>query len=121
MSEQESLWFDLTVEDAVRVRDFYVATLGWTFDPMSMDAYDDFVMKAKGTAVAGICHARGPNEGFPPVWLPYFEVDSLKESLAICQAQGGTQVTEVRSTVPGMKYVVIRDPAGACAALFERV
>ena len=120
MSEIEQLWVDLTVEDAERVRDFYAATVGWTPAPVSMGTYEDFAMEAGGTAIAGICHARGVNAELPPVWLPYFNVDSLEDSLATCRAQGGSQVTEIRSVGAGMRYAVIQDPAGAYAALIER-
>ena len=119
MAKQEPLWIDLTVEDAPHLKDFYAATVGWTSSPVSMGAYDDFLMKADDQPVAGICHARGPNTGMPPAWLPYFKVESLNESLDICRAQGGSQVTEVRTVNGNMKYAVIKDPAGAYAALFE--
>jgi catechol-2,3-dioxygenase len=32
-------WFDLTVSDAVEVRDFYQAVVGWTTSPVDMGGY----------------------------------------------------------------------------------
>ena len=124
MSEEnnnsEPLWIDLTVDDAGALRGFYERVAGWSSDPLSMGEYDDYVMKRKGETIAGICHARGPNVDMPPVWLPYFEVDSLDASLRACADLGGTQVGSVRSHGDSMRYVVVRDPAGAHSVLFER-
>ena len=38
-------WRDLTINDAVGVKDFYSAVVGWTSEPVSMGEYDDFIMK----------------------------------------------------------------------------
>ena len=120
MNEPGTLeWIDLTVEDAEHVRDFYADIVGWTPEPVSMGEYDDYNMVTAGEPVAGVCHARGSNAALPPVWLPYFRVSNLEQSLARCLKRGGQVVAGPRSAGPGMQYGVIRDPAGAAAALFE--
>src|SRR5690606_35650708 len=54
------LWTDLTVPDAERVRDFYEGVVGWTPTAVEMGGYADWSMETDdGTAVAGVCHARG--------------------------------------------------------------
>jgi predicted enzyme related to lactoylglutathione lyase len=113
-------WFDLTVPDAVAVRDFYTAVTGWTAAGLDMGGYEDFVMsRPDGDAVAGICHARGGNAGLPPQWLLYIIVADLDASLAQCLERGGEVITGPKGAGPGKRYAVIRDPAGAAAALFE--
>jgi predicted enzyme related to lactoylglutathione lyase len=113
------VWFDLTVPDAERVRDFYASVVGWQAQPVSMGDYDDFAMDANGETVAGICHARGINAGQPPQWLPYIAVDDLDASLERCRAAGGTAVTDVRDMGDGTRFCVIRDPAGAVVGLMQ--
>ncbi|MEC9372815.1 MAG: VOC family protein, partial [Planctomycetota bacterium] len=70
------VWRDLTVDDAERVSKFYEEVVGWTRDPVSMGAYNDFNMMAEGASdpTAGVCHARGPNAGLPAQWLMYVRV-----------------------------------------------
>lgn len=114
-------WIDLTVDDAEGVRDFYAAVAGWKVEPVTMGDYDDYSMLADGSAVAGICHARGSNADLPPVWLPYFGVDDLDASLERCCTAGGKVISGPRSAGPGMRFAVVRDPAGAAAALIESV
>ena len=113
-------WFDLTVEDAEHVRDFYQAVVGWKAAPLSMGDYDDFVMSTSdGTPVAGVCHARGSNAGLPAQWLLYGNVDDIEASRDACTAGGGTLLTPVKHATGHGSYCVIRDPAGAVLALFQ--
>lgn len=120
MTESGS-WTDLTVPQASDLRDFYAGIMGWRAEPVDMGGYEDFVMKDERGTVCGICHARGPNTGIPPVWLPYFRVASLQASLESCELRGGRIVRAPQDCGPEMRIAVIQDPAGAFAALFEAV
>jgi hypothetical protein len=112
-------WIDMTVEDAPRIRDFYKQVVGWGHDDVPMGDYPDFSMTAAdGEAVAGICHARGSNAELPGGWLIYITVGDIDASVAACEAQGGELVVPVRE-MGGARFCVIRDPAGATAALYQ--
>ena len=112
-------WTDITVTDTDSLRDFYADVVGWTVEPMSMGDYSDYVMKDENGPVAGICHARGSNEGLPPVWLPYFRVPDLEQGLRTCEERGGRVIRQAAPCGPGMRFGVIQDPSGAYAALIE--
>lgn len=114
-------WVDLTVGDAPGIRDFYAAVVGWAVSPVAMGGYTDFCMNAPGagSSVAGVCHARGENAALPPQWLIYIVVADLDASLAECRSRGGEIVDGPRSMGPEARFAVIRDPAGAVAALYQ--
>ena len=113
-------WIDLTVPDAERIGAFYNAVVGWKVVPVDMSGYRDFCMEgADGKTVAGICHARGENANLPAQWLIYIVVRDLEESIEQCRALGGKVLSGPRQSAEG-RFVVIEDPAGAVAALFER-
>ena len=114
------VWVDLTVPDAHELRDFYAAVAGWRPEPVDMGEYADFSMcdPDTGDAAAGVCHARGPNAGLPPVWMVYFTVPDLDASLAEVEAAGGAVVQPPKGA-GGVRYAVIRDPAGAVCALAQ--
>ena len=114
-------WVDLTVPNAVQVRDFYSRVVGWRAEPVDMNGYSDFNMcdPASGTPRAGVCHARGGNADLPPVWLIYVNVADLDASLAGCLELGGAVVGGTKEMAGYGRYAVIRDPAGAHLALFE--
>ena len=114
------LWQDLTVPDAEGIRDFYRGVVGWEAAPVDMGGYDDFNMLPPDAdeAVAGICHARGSNSDLPPLWLVYISVDDVDASAARCVELGGEVVAGPRG-MGGGRLCVIRDPAGAVAALYQ--
>jgi predicted enzyme related to lactoylglutathione lyase len=114
-------WADLTVPDADAVRDFYADVVGWAPTALSMGAYSDYLMQAPGAPApqAGVCHARGSNAGIPAVWLVYITVADLAASLEACRARGGEVVSGPRGAGGGASFAIIRDPAGAVAALFQ--
>ena len=113
-------WADLTIKDAVTIRDFYSKVVNWPFESVDMGGYSDFCMLSPdGQPNAGICHARGPNANIPAQWLIYITVADMEES-----AHGGRLVLFHREQhtcwAAGQgRFVVIEDPAGAVAALFE--
>jgi uncharacterized protein len=113
-------WFDLTVENADEVREFYRNVVGWTETALDMGGYSDHCMNqpGDGKTVAGICHARGGNQGLPAQWLLYITVADLDESLKQCEERGGKVLRGARGSGQG-RYAVIEDPAGAVAALYE--
>lgn len=112
------VWIDLTVDNASEIRDFYQAVVGFGSEPLSMGAYDDYVMTdGDGTVRSGICHRRGSNASLPPQWLVYFAVADVDSATAECERRGGSVLE--RQNQGGQNFAVIRDPAGAVCALFQ--
>lgn len=114
-------WTDLTVPDAPAVREFYRAVVGWGTSEVDMGGYADFNMQlpGNGQTVAGICHARGMNAEIPAAWMIYIIVADLDASLAAATSGGGAIVSGPREMTGAGRYAIIRDPAGAVAALFQ--
>jgi predicted enzyme related to lactoylglutathione lyase len=112
-------WTDLTVPNADAVRDFYSEVVGWRANEVDMGGYADYSMQepTSGKEVAGVCHARGGNAELPAQWLVYITVADLDASIARCTALGGSVIAGPKGS--GARYCVIRDPAGAVAALYQ--
>lgn len=114
-------WIDITTSDAVTLRDFYCAVVGWEHSSVPMKGYDDYCVHPSPQAdpVAGICHAQGKNQGLPTGWLIYITVANLETSLAEVTSRGG-KIIRPSVNAGGMgRYAVIQDPAGNHCALFE--
>lgn len=127
MSEEQSRntpgsigWVDLTVPDAVAVRDFYHEVVGWGHSAVDMGGYDDFCMlsPADGRSIAGVCHARGINADLPAQWLVYVVVDDVERAAARARDLGGDVIAGPRDLGAG-RFCVVRDPAGAVLALYQ--
>jgi predicted enzyme related to lactoylglutathione lyase len=112
-------WTDLTVEDADKIRDFYSKVTGWKPEPVAMGDYQDFNMTLAGSGepVAGICHARGGNREIPASWMIYIVVEDLEQSVARVRELGGEVLVAPRGSQA--RFCIIRDPAGAVAALYQ--
>lgn len=119
-SAGEILWQDLTVDNAIELRDFYRQIIGWDCIPEDMGGYDDFhmIIPSSGNSVAGICHARGENADIPPVWLVYIAVENVEKSAQLCENLGGKIIVQPKLLGNG-QFCVIRDPAGAICALYR--
>jgi len=117
-------WLDLTASDASATRDFYRLVVGWSVREVEIEdaggRYFDYEMCADdGSAIGGVCHARGVNLGLPPVWLICLPVGDLAESLGRV-AEGDGEVVQARQGSDGeYVYAVVRDPVGACLALLQ--
>ncbi len=115
-------WHDLTVPNAEEIRDFYCQLLGWNHTDLDMGGYNDYSIHLPGrdpdaeNVVGGICHARGENANIPPQWLMYVVVADVAASAQRCVELGG-QVLDGPRAVGDQNFCVIRDPAGAVAAL----
>ena len=115
-------WLDLSVGNAENVKSFYEGVIGWKSENVSMGGYNDYAMlePINGEAVSGICHAQGVNKDLPPAWLPYFLVVDIEASIVAVQEKGGALVTEIK-TMGSDKYAVIKDPAGAVCAIYQKI
>jgi len=112
-------WHDLTVENADELRAFYEKVFGFTSMPISMGEYDDFVLLAPdGSPVGGVCHARGENQGIPPIWMSYVVVEDLDACVERAKAQGASIVHGPRSAGGGT-IAILEDPAGAHLGLYQ--
>ncbi len=113
-------WFDLTVEDAPAVRDFYAEVVGWKPEDVNMGEYSDYnmTMPESGDPAAGICHARGENADMPSKWMIYITVEDAEKSADTCRDLGGKVLVGPKS-MGDDKICVIEDPNGSVAALYQ--
>jgi len=115
-------WLDLTVPEASTTRDFYAQVVDWSVEEVEMgeasERYADYNMLGDdGDPAAGVCHARGVNEGLPPTWMIYLPVGDLAESLRRVAEEGGEVVKATRGSDGEYASAVIQDPVGAHLAL----
>ncbi len=113
-------WLDLTVGNAPEVKEFYQGVASWVTEEVEMEGYSDYAMGPPGTdAIVGVCHAEGANAEHPPQWLIYIFVEDLDASMDACGNLGGEVIAGPREMEGHGKFCIVRDPAGAAAALFQ--
>ena len=113
------VWHDLTVDNAVEVRDFYTNVIGWKPEEVNMGDYSDYSMlSSDGQCVSGVCYRRGPNANIPPQWLVYVAVDDVQKCADAAIASGG-KIVEGPRKMGGQDFCIVQDPTGAVIALIS--
>ena len=117
-------WFDMTVSDAPTIRDFYRQVIDWSVEDVEMkdgsERYADYnMLGGDGSPAAGVCHARGVNEGLPAVWMIYLPVGDLAESLRRVRDEGGKVIKAMKGADGEYASAAIEDPVGVCFALVQ--
>ncbi|MBZ0267517.1 VOC family protein [bacterium] len=115
-------WLDLTVPDAPATLDFYRRVVDWSVQDVEVkDAsghYTDYNMFGEHEdPAAAVRHARGLNQGLPPVWMIHLPVGDLAESIRRVRDGGGKIIKATGETDGEYERAVVQDPVGAWLAL----
>jgi predicted enzyme related to lactoylglutathione lyase len=112
------VWYELTTPDVDGARKFYPPITGWGTQQFDKDYT---MWTTGGVPFAGI-FTLGPEQrqqGIPPNWMPYIEVNSVDETARKVSALGGTVVVPP-TDIPGTgRFAVVRDPQGATFGLYK--
>jgi len=109
-------YFDLTVHDVSRAREFFQNVLGWRFEKFSLP-YEYYRIQAGSEGEPGIDGGIGavkdaPVCGGKPMTQVTIPVSDLDEVIARVQASGGS-VVEPKTPIPGVGwYATCAEPGG---------
>ena len=110
-------WVDLSSPDLEGPRTFYSALFGWNCPAGPPEAGGYSVCDLGGKTVAGL----GPqmNPDMPPFWMTYVNVDSVDDTLAKVEANGGTVFAPGMDVMDAGRMAVFADPLGAVIGLWQ--
>ncbi|MFD0889489.1 VOC family protein [Streptosporangium algeriense] len=110
-------WTELYVPDPGAARSFYQAAFGWRAQeiPFGDMTYTVFApAEGENADQGGLMPLQ---EGGRPHWLPYFEVSSCEETVALAERLGGVVRVPATATPETGHYAVLSDPHGALFAV----
>lgn len=117
-------WNELSTPDPEHAIGFYSSLFGWSFERMGTSDRRSYWVIGNDTAAAGRnggmreMSDEGAGSGAPPIWIPYFTVDSAASASETAQASGGSAQFGPAQVGAGTTAVV-HDPTGAAFGLFE--
>ena len=111
-------WFDLMTSDAEAARHFYGELFGWTFDVGGPESGFYAMCKASGRSAAGIGQMQG-NEGYPPAWTVYFNVDNIEQANAKITAEGGQSMMGPMDIFESGRMAICMDNTNAVFGLWQ--
>ncbi len=102
------VWNEAAVDDPAAARKFYTAVFGFTFDEISgVEGYMTFA--TGGNPLGGL---GGLQPGTPKGWTVCFAVESVDDTVARVEADGG-KVTSAPTDTEFGRFAVVADPWGA--------
>jgi predicted enzyme related to lactoylglutathione lyase len=111
------VWNELYTKDVEGAKKFYADLLGWTYEPMK-DNPTYTLIKNNGRNNGGIFEITEEMNKMPPMWMVYFTVKNLAESVAKAKELGGHVWMDTKDIGVG-KIATISDPAGAGFIIME--
>ena len=109
-------WNELNTWESEAAKEFYAATLGWTYERFPMaDGGDYTVCMSSGEPVAGIfemCKGMGMDE-VPNHWFAYITVDDVDIRVQEVESAGGTICREPFDVPTVGRISIVQDKTGA--------
>jgi predicted enzyme related to lactoylglutathione lyase len=104
-------WYELYAPNAKQARDFYMALLGATGDPMP-GGMEYYVLKHGEKMLGGIMQIDPSWGDFHPQWITYFSVANAEETMASVIKHGGKAMSKIDES-PFGRIAALADPFGA--------
>ena len=112
------VWYELTTPDVGAAQKFYPRFTGWGTQRFD----NDYSMwTTGGVPFAGIFNL-GPEmrqQGIPPHWSAYVEVNNVDETATLATSLGGTVIVP-GTDIPGVgRFAIVKDPQGATIGVYK--
>jgi predicted enzyme related to lactoylglutathione lyase len=110
-------WYELYSSNAKQARDFYMAVLGATADPMP-GGMEYYVLKHGAQELGGIMQIDPSWGDFHSQWITYFAVANTDETVAVATRLGGKLMGPIDES-PFGRIAALMDPGGAAFKVVE--
>src|SRR5437870_3082576 len=113
-------WVDFTAADQDAAKKFYSAVFGWTANDLPMDQGGTYSMMQKnGKNVGAIMQAPPGDNGIPPHWNSYIDVDNVDATTNKAKSLGGNVVMPPMDVPNAGRMSVVQDPTGAYISFWQ--
>lgn len=110
-------WYELYSPNVRQARDFYMALLGVTAEPME-GGPEYYVFKHGEDQICGVMQIDPAWGAFPPKWMTYFAVADADAAVAAVTGNGGKALSAIEPTPYG-RMAAVADPSGAQFKIIE--
>ncbi|MCH8236337.1 MAG: VOC family protein [Chloroflexi bacterium] len=115
-------WTDLATSEPERAKVFYSVLFGWTYQDNDMGGGQFYSMAQLNGLDAGAIYGQSAEEieqGVPPRWSTYINVDDVDATAAKVAPLGGSLMMEPFDVMDVGRMALISDPTGAVVALWQ--
>jgi len=108
---------ELNTTDVEKAKGFYTKLFSWKLEDMPMpEGSYTMINVGEGTGGGMMKH---PMPGAPSMWLPYVQVDDIKESTQKAKSLGATVIKDVMEVMDAGWLSIIQDPTGAVIGMWK--
>jgi predicted enzyme related to lactoylglutathione lyase len=109
---------ELNTDDVAKAKQFYKKIFKWKLEDMKMGPGMTYTMVKPDKGTGGGMQAK-PMPDAPTMWLPYVEVDNVKQTIGKAK-KAGAQIIVDAMEVPGTGTMgIFLDPTGAVLGLWQ--
>ena len=113
-------WVELATRDGAAAKRFYTSLFGWGVDEMPVGDGTTYTMLTKnGKRVGALYQMSAQQQGVPPHWNVYFNVESTDDTVARATELGGTVVAPAFDVPTVGRLAVLADPQGGMFCLMQ--
>ena len=115
-------WADVSTTDLAGAKAFYGGLFGWTAEDQPTDdggPYTMFLKKGKVVAGGAPQPPEVAEQGAPPLWNSYINVDSVDDTVTKVLAAGGSVMMPAMDVMTAGRMAFVADPTGAVVALWQ--
>ena len=114
-------WLECAALDPQAAKEFYSSLFGWTYEEGNDPAMPYTTLMAGEIPIGGLYALMDEQkqEGIPPNWTSYIQVDKLEPMLAKVGEHGGHIHLDPCEVPNHGRLAVIQDPTGATVAMWE--
>jgi len=110
---------ELTSANLPESKEFYGSLFDWKLEDAPPEHGMEYTMIKVGEGTGGGM-MKHPMPGMPSVWVPYVQVNDIRERTAKARTLGGRIIRDVDEIPGGVgSFSVIQDPSGAVFAMFQ--
>jgi predicted enzyme related to lactoylglutathione lyase len=112
------VWYELTTPDVAAAKKFYPPITGWGTQQFDKDYT---MWTTRGVPFAGIFQLKPEmrQQGIPPNWMPYVDVDNVDETARKVSSLGGKTVHGPQDIPNTGRFAVLQDPQGAVFGVYK--
>ncbi len=114
------VWAGLSSPDPAKASEFYSGLSRWRIAPGENDASGYLQIWNGDQSIGGIPPAGYRDPNAPPHWMPYFGVEDVDASKAVCAASAGKTLMAPTSIENVGRRPALADPQGSVFALFRK-
>lgn len=114
-------WFETMTSDKDRAMAFYDKLFGWKAEAMATPNMNYYSFKHEGLPIAGMLQITPEMGNMPSVWLTYFTVKNIDESVKLATQLGARMCMDIMAVPTVGRFSMLTSPQGVMFYMIQYI